>query len=150
MMVGVEGLSVTSAHQITVQMDETIEKIDHDAYDMMILPGGPGTSRLGESKMLMEQLKKFKEQGKYLAAICAAPSILGQAGLLQGERATCYPGYEEQLIGAKVLPDEKVVVSGRIITAKGAGPALDFGFKLLELLKGEDVSKAIRRRMIAE
>lgn len=149
-MVGVEGMSVTSAHQITIQMDEMIDKVDHQQYDMMILPGGPGTSRLNESKILIDQLKAFKSQGKYLAAICAAPSVLGQAGLLQGEKATCYPGYENKLIGAKVLADESVVESGKIITGKGAGAALDFGFKLLEVLMGKEVEKTIRKRMIAE
>ena len=149
-MVGVEGMNVTSAHQITLQMDEVIENIDHKQYEMMILPGGPGTSRLNESKILIDALKAFKEQGKYLAAICAAPSVLGQAGLLKGEKATCYPGYEDQLIGAEVLSDEKVVVSGKIITAKGAGPALAFGFKILEVLKGEKIASDIRKRMIAE
>ena len=148
-MAGVEGMSVTSAHQITIQMDAMFSEIDHETVDMMILPGGPGTARYNDCKELIHLLKKFKVEGKWLAAICAAPSILGQAGLLQGEKAICYPGYEEELIGAEVVR-EKVVVSNHIVTAVGAGAALDFGIKILEILKGREVSNTIRERMIVK
>ena len=148
-MAGVEGMRVTSAHQIAIQMDTMFDEIDYETVDMMILPGGAGTTRYNDCKELINLLKKFKTEGKWLAAICAAPSILGQAGLLKGEKAICYPGYEEKLVDAEVVR-EKVVVSNHIITAIGAGAALDFGFKILEILKGKEVSDTIRERMIAK
>lgn len=148
-MAGVEGMRVTSAHQITIEMDAMLGEIDHETVDIMILPGGPGTARYNDCKELIHQLEKFKSEGKWLAAICAAPSILGQAGLLKGEKAICYPGYEKELISAEVV-NEKVVVSNHIVTAVGAGAALDFGFKILEILKGKEISDTIRERMIAK
>ena len=148
-MVGVSSKTVVSARGISINMDVTLDELDHDAIDMMVLPGGvPGIINLEANEKLINELKSFKEKGKWLAAICAAPSILGSQGLLVGEKATCYPNYESKLIGCEHV-DEKVVVSGKIVTGKGAGAALDFALKILEVLQGEEIAEQVRKSMIA-
>lgn len=148
-MVGVDGKTVESSHKVSINMDATIDEINHDEIDMMILPGGmPGVTNLAANEILVKHLKSFKEQGKWLAAICAAPSILGNIGLLAGEKGICYPGFEDKLLQCEVI-DERVVVSGKIITAVGAGAALDFGYKVLEVLTTKELSDQIKAAMIA-
>lgn len=148
-MVGVSGKTVVSARGISINMDTTLDEINHDEIDMMVLPGGvPGIINLEANERLISELKSFREKGKWLAAICAAPSILGSQGLLVGEKATCYPNYESKLIGCEHV-DEKVVVSGKIVTGKGAGAALDFAIKILEVLQGKEIADQVRKSMIA-
>ena len=148
-MVGVDGKTVVSSHQVSINMDVQIDEVNHEEIDMMVLPGGvPGVYNLAKNETLVKQLKAFKEQGKWLAAICAAPSVLGNLGLLQGEKATCYPGFEDKLLGCEHLED-RVVVSNHIVTGKGAGAALEFGYKILEVLKDKEISDKIRKAMIA-
>lgn len=148
-MVGVSGKTVVSARGISINMDTTLDEMNHDEIDMMVLPGGvPGIINLEANEKLMSELKSFKEKGKWLAAICAAPSILGNQGLLVGEKATCYPNYESKLMGCEHV-DEKVVVSGKIVTGKGAGVAIDFALKILEVLVSKEVSDQVRKSMIA-
>lgn len=148
-MVGLDAMTITGAHHIQVGMDAVLSEVKHEQIDMMILPGGVlGVQNLSKSESLMAQLKAFKAQNKWLAAICAAPSILGLAGLLEGEAATCYPGYEDKLLGAKAT-GERVVLSGKTITAIGAGASLDFGYKILEVLKGKELSQEIKQKMMA-
>ncbi len=150
LMVGVDGKMVVSARGIAIKMDTTIEELDEDEIDMMVLPGGvPGIMNLEANEKLISQLKSFKANHKYLAAICAAPSILGKLGLLEGEKATCYPNYESQLMGCEHI-DHPVVVSHKIITGKGAGVALDFALKILEVLKDKETADKIRKSMIAD
>lgn len=147
-MVGIENHKVTGAHQITIEMDTILEAIDPQQVDMIILPGGGmGTQNLKACKRLTEILKEAKENKKWLAAICAAPSVLGQIGLLKGEKAVCYPGFEQELLQAEV-GQEKVVVSHQIVTATGAGTALEFALKLLEIIKGKEVAETVRRNML--
>lgn len=150
-MVGVDGKTVVSSHGIGIQMDALIDEIDHDELEMMVLPGGvPGVNNLAQNPTLIENLKKFKAAGKWIAAICAAPGVvLGELGFLENEKATCYPGYEDKLLGGQYV-DEKVVVSHKIITAKGAGVSLEFGYKLLEVLKNKDLAESIKHKMIAD
>ncbi|MBU3805165.1 MAG: DJ-1/PfpI family protein [Candidatus Cellulosilyticum pullistercoris] len=148
-MVGVNSKTVVSARGISINMDTTLDELNHDEIDMMVLPGGvPGVINLESSEKLMSELKSFKEKGKWLAAICAAPSILGNQGLLVGEKATCYPNYESKLIGCEHV-DERVVVSGKIVTGKGAGTAIDFALKILEVLESKEVADKVRKSMIA-
>jgi 4-methyl-5(b-hydroxyethyl)-thiazole monophosphate biosynthesis len=115
---------------------------------MLVLPGGmPGTKNLQEHAGLDALLKKFHSEGKNLSAICAAPSVLGSKGLLKDKSAICYPGYEKELIGAKVV-NESVVIDGNIITSKGMGTAIDFSLAIIECLAGEaeavKIAKAIQ------
>lgn len=147
-MVGVTGKSVASARNISINMDQTIEEVDHSQIDMMVLPGGiPGVDNLKTNDTVVKNLKAFKQEGKWLAAICAGPSILGELGLLEGEKATCYPGFEDKLVGAEVV-GERAVVSGKVITGKGAGAALEFGLTILSVIKGEEAAKKIAKAMI--
>lgn len=135
---------VTGSHQITIRADALIEEVAFEEADLLFLPGGmPGTIHLGECELLCSWLQKFAAEGKRLAAICAAPSVLGQLGLLKGKKATCYPGFEEQLTGADVRSDG-VVTDGLVTTAKGLGVALALGLELVKLLQGAETSDAIR------
>jgi len=143
-------IEVIGAHQIAVKADYLIESFDNYAADLLFLPGGmPGTKKLENCAALEEIILQYSRQSKPLAAICAAPRILGNLGLLEGKDATCYPGNEAFLKNAKISPD-KVVVSGSILTAKGAGAAVDFGLKIVEFLSGKSKSDSIRTSIIAD
>ena len=134
---------VRGAHGIHVLADCLFSETDFRMNDLLYLPGGmPGTRNLGEHEGLKELLLKQAGEKKKIAAICAAPSILGKLGLLNGMEAVCFPGFEDQLTGAK-LSENKIVESGNISTAKGAGVAVQFAIKLVELLKGKNSADEI-------
>ena len=142
-----ETLEVIGAHNIIIKADKLINEVNFDDSDMIILPGGmPGTINLGECKLLTEQLIKYNNEKKMLAAICAAPSVLGKLGILKGKSATCYPGFEDQLIEAVIL-NSGVVKSGNVITASGMGTAIDFALAIIEHYLGNgkacDIANAI-------
>ncbi|MBE6690378.1 MAG: DJ-1/PfpI family protein [Ruminococcaceae bacterium] len=135
--VGIGGDVIRGAHGITVHADIPDGLFADAKPDMIILPGGmPGAKNLDESRVVDAALKAAVRNNAYLAAICAAPMILGHRGLLEGKHATCYPGFEQELKGA-ILSPEKVVVDGRIITAAGMGVAIDFGLELIEQFTGD-------------
>ncbi|MBE5958566.1 MAG: DJ-1/PfpI family protein [Lachnospiraceae bacterium] len=141
-------IMVKSSHGFNIMADKVISDINFDDGDMIFLPGGmPGTTNLAGCKTLTEQVSKYNEEGKYLAAICAAPSILGGLGLVKGKNVTCFPGFEEQMEGANCL-GTKVVTDGNIITAKGLGAALEMGLELINILvseaKSNEIAKAIQ------
>lgn len=130
---------VNGAHGITVKADSLFSAKDFADAEMLVLPGGmPGTKNLGEHVGLCALLKQFNAAGKYLAAICAAPSVLGQLGLLEGKQATCYPGFESALGDSFI--GGVLVESKNIITAKGPGVAADFALTIISVLKGEDAA----------
>ncbi|HWT27486.1 MAG TPA: DJ-1 family glyoxalase III [Mobilitalea sp.] len=134
---------VTGSHQITTTADQLFEETDFDDADLLVLPGGmPGTKNLLEHEGLDRLLKEFNTRGKSLAAICAAPRVLGTKGLLNSKKATCYPGNEESLIGAHYV-DTAVVKDGNITTSKGMGTAIDFSLSLIKSLVGEEEAKSI-------
>lgn len=127
---------ITSAHQIGIQADRLAEEVDYRAADMLVLPGGmPGTTHLGESLLVREQCLNFAKTGQ-LAAICAAPTVLASLGLLEGRKATCYPGMEAQMKAA-VLSHEGVTVDGNIITGRALGSAIPFALELIRTLLNE-------------
>lgn len=139
-----EGLLVTGSHKIRIQADCLWSKEDCGACDAIFLPGGmPGTSHLAEHVELGDMLQKFKKEGKVLAAICAAPSVLGKYHCLEGKRATCYPGWEDKLLGAEHT-GEGVVRDGNVVTGRGLGFAIDEGLELLKVLVSEEVSANVR------
>jgi 4-methyl-5(b-hydroxyethyl)-thiazole monophosphate biosynthesis len=116
--------------------------------DILILPGGmPGTRNLEKHSGLIDLIKRFHKDNKWIAAICAAPKILGKLGLLKGQVATCYPGFEKDLEGA-ILSDESVVLSSQFITSRGAGTAVLFGLKIVELLKNKETADELKEKMI--
>ncbi len=150
--VGVGGTRITGAHGITVEADMQDVDFDDLAPEMVILPGGmPGTLHLDASPAVEKALAAALASNAYLAAICAAPSILGKRGLLRGKHAVSYPGFEKELLGASLPSDgTRLVRDGRIITAAGMGVALDFGLALVAALKGEAMAAELRHAVIAD
>ena len=142
---GVGSQDVTGAHDITVLAD-TVESmlVKTDDVQAVILPGGmPGTLNLEKSKYVNDMLDFAYEKGLVIGAICAAPSVLGKKGFLRDKVATCFPGFEEQLIGANAT-GESVVVDGNIITAKGAGVTIDFAYEIAKKLVGESEPQRVK------
>jgi 4-methyl-5(b-hydroxyethyl)-thiazole monophosphate biosynthesis len=140
--------NVTGAHDIVVVADLLFEEADYASCEMIVLPGGmPGTTNLSRHEGLVKQIGAFAQNGKWIAAICAAPSILGKMSLLKGKRATSFPGYENDMIGA-AYTEERVVLDGKFITSRGAGTAMEFALKLVELLKDEHTAAVLREKMI--
>lgn len=143
-------LTIHGAHGIDVQADELFENVSYKEQDMAVLPGGmPGTLHLGAHAGVKSVLEAFYEEKKYLAAICAAPSVLGKYGMLKGRTATSYPGFEEALEGAAYVYD-KVAVDEFVITSRGMGTAIAFALKLIEVLLGTEKEKEIREAIIYE
>lgn len=130
---------VKGAHGVNVEADGLIEKIDFSDAQMLILPGG--ATKLGECAALCELLLKHNGENKLIAAICAAPAVLGKLGILKGKQATCYPGFQEALGESYV--GGLVVESKNIITAKGPGLSSDFAFCIIERIAGEDVADEV-------
>lgn len=149
--VGVGGAeAVMGAHNICVQADIPDTMYRDSKPEMIILPGGmPGSKNLDESRVVDTALRAAHAGGAYLAAICAAPMVLGHRGYLKGKRAICFPGFEDQLEGA-VIADSRVVRDGNVITAAGMGVALDFGLELVSVLKGKDAAEQLRRAVLAD
>ncbi len=143
--VGVGGQTVLSSQKVAVKADITCEQVRlGDDVDMVVLPGGmPGTLNLEADKTVQAAIDFCAGNGKYLGAICAAPSILGHKGLLSGKKATCFPGFEKDLTGAEPT-GEGVVRDGMIVTAKGAGVCVEFGLKLAELAVSKEASDKVR------
>ena len=123
--------NVTSSHKVTFETDTTKEEADYDSYDAIVLPGGmPGTLNLGADTTVTKTIREFAAKGKLVAAICAAPSVLGENHILEGKRATCHPGFEEKLLGAE-WSEQPVVVDGNVITSRGMGTAIAFGLEIV-------------------
>lgn len=142
-----EDSQVTGSHGVTVTADKVFSQSRFDDWDMLVLPGGmPGTKNLEAHGELMGQVDAFYEKGKYIAAICAAPSIFGHKGILKGRKACSYPGFESHLEGAAVTGGP-VEISDNVITSRGMGTAIDFGLAIAEMLgtreKAEEVARAI-------
>lgn len=150
MTVGIGSDVIRGAHNISVYADIADIMYKDAEPEMIILPGGmPGAENLDNSRTVNTALTIAAKKNSYIAAICAAPFILGKRGLLNGKNATCFPGFEDQLTGA-VLSDKHVVVDGNIITAKGMGVAKEFGLTLVSLLKGEDVARELDKTIQSE
>lgn len=149
--VGVTGKNVTGSHSVTFVADITADEISlTDELQAVILPGGmPGTLNLEKNERVQQAIDFAAESGKYICAICAAPSILGHKGLLKGKKATAFPGFEKELEGA-LADGDFVVVDGSFITAKGAGVATEFGLEIVRHLvsaeKSEEIRKTIQSR----
>ena len=143
-----EKKTVAGSHEIAVMADAIFEEMDYSDVDLFILPGGqPGTNNLKACGKLRDLLEDANKKGKLLAAICAAPTVFGDMGLLKGKEATCYPGCEEGLAGAKCLTD-RVVADGNLTTSRGVGTAIPFALSLIEQLFGKEKSEEIRKSII--
>ena len=149
--VGIGAEQITGSHGITVQADISDTFYTDSAPEMIILPGGmPGSTNLDESKTVDAALKVAARKSAFLCAICAAPLVLGKRGYLNGKRAVCYPGFEDQLTGATVSETEGVVRDGNVITAKGMGVAFDFGLELVRALKDNETADKIKASVYAK
>lgn len=143
-----EKLQVTGSHGITVGMDQVLEETDFDSLDMIVLPGGmPGTKNLEACTGLMEQLDRFYKEGRPISAICAAPSIFGHRGYLNGRNACAYPGFEDHLEGAEVSMNS-VEVSEHVTTSRGMGCAIDFGLAIVERFQGKETADKLAKAVI--
>ena len=139
---------VKGAHGINFQTDIPAEYMDFDMLDGIVLPGGmPGTLNLGANDYVQKTIAEFASEGKLVAAICAAPSVLGEAGLLQGKRATSYPGFDDKLLGAEVCT-QSVVIDGNMITSRGMGTAIDFALAIIEYLLDKAVADDLAKGII--
>lgn len=148
-MISVSGeKNVTGSHKIAFQTDVSKADADFASYDGIVLPGGmPGTTHLMEDDTVNRVIKEFATSGKLVAAICAAPSVLGNAGLLEGKKATCYPGVEGKLTGADFVTDP-VAKDGNIITSRGLGTAIEFAAEIVAYLLDENVAKSLKESIV--
>ncbi len=145
--VGVGSKVITGSHGIPVTCDITDSEINREDITAVVLPGGmPGTLNLEKNEVVNSAVDYAYKNGKLICAICAAPSILGKKGILNGKNATCFDGFEKYLEGARVL-DLQAVRDGKIITARGAGAASEFAFLILEAIKDKQTAKNLSRSM---
>ena len=139
---------ITGSHKIVIRTDKKLEDISPEAYDGLICPGGlVGTQNLKADERVLELCRSFFEEKKLTAAICAAPTVLGAAGILDGKKATCYPGCEDGLTGATPLTDP-VVKDGTIITSRGMGTAVDFGLAIVEYFTDTATADELAKKVV--
>lgn len=139
---------ILGSHQINLEADALFEETDFSDGDLFILPGGgEGTRNLAAHKGLEQLLRSENQLGKHIAAICAAPSVLGQLGFLQGKKATVYPGMEHLLLGAQPQ-DTAAVTDGTITTGHGPGAAMEFALELVRILNGEKEEARLRDQLV--
>lgn len=148
-LAGVGKKDIVGAHGIRITADAELSDVSDIDFDMAVLPGGGlGTQNLLKSEEVQRVIEKTERAGKFVAAICAAPSVLGKTGILKGKMATCYPGFEKYLDGAEFC-EENVVRDGNIITSRGAGTAMCFSLELVNALYGEKAMEETRKAVIA-
>lgn len=143
-----DGLTVTGSHGIELKADILFSDVDYGRADLLVLPGGmPGTRYLGAHEGLCRMLRQAAEDGKKIAAICAAPSVLGKLGILEGKNAVCYPGFEKMLKGA-IVSEARVMRDGSVTTSRGLGTAIPFALELISQLYGEEKAVEIKESVI--
>ena len=139
---------VTSSHNVTITADKILSEVNFDEAEMLILPGGiPGTPNLRACDLLCEKLKEFAANGKKVAAVCAAPTVLGELGILAGKKATCYPSFADKLATGDYvkLP---VVTDGNVITSRGMGTAIEFALAIVEYFSDHETAVALGDKFI--
>ena len=147
--VGVNGKIVYGGHGIGVEADLTLGEMDLTRLDMIVLPGGlGGVASVRASTQAMEALRFAWENDKFVAAICAGPTVLADLGITAGKNATCYPGCESGMGSAHILPNAACVTDGKLITGTSAGCAVAFGLELVKALKGSDAARAIADQIV--
>jgi len=147
-LVGLQNGPVASVRKVSVIPDDSLENVKADDFDMIILPGGqPGTTNLGADVRVKRLLNEFNTAGKYISAICAAPSVLAEAGLIKGKRVTAYPGYKDKLDGAQYV-ESAVVSDGTIITSQGPGTAIAFALAIVTRLAGKHTADTIANDLL--
>lgn len=147
--VGIGGTLVTGGHGIPVQADRTIDELDITTAEMLVLPGGMGGVRsILACEVALDAVRRAHAQGNFVAAICAAPTILAKLGLLSGKRATCYPDMEPELTGATAIPYAGAVTDGRLITGTAAGTAFEFAAALIAALRDEQTAQRVLAEVV--
>ena len=147
--VGVTGKMVYGSHNIGIEADILIDQMDLTKLDMIILPGGlGGVASARASQPALDALRFAWDNGKYVAAICAGPTVLADLGITDGKHATCYPGCEDGMGNAIMEENAAVVADDRLITGTSAGCAIPFGLKLIEVLKGKDTANQIAAQIV--
>jgi len=142
--------TVEGSHKIRIVPDASIDEIDPDEFDAVVLPGGfPGFVKLGEDERVLDLVRRMDKAGKYVAAICGAPSVLIKAGVVEGKRATIHPAGRKDLRDEQYV-DDRVVVSGKLITSKAAGTAMEFALRLVGELIGEERMMKLKEEILAE
>jgi len=147
--VGVNGKIVYGSHKIGIEADITLSEMDLTDLEMIILPGGlGGVASVRACEQAMNALRFAWDNGKLVAAICAGPTVLADLGITSGKQATCYPGCEDGMGDAVMVPDAAAVRDGRLITGTSAGCAIPFGLELIKALKGENEAERIRNQIV--
>lgn len=140
---------VVSGHDVKIYADAMFDDVDFDAFDAVVLPGGGvGTQNLGAHAGVVKTIKEYDAAGKVVAAICAAPTVLSAAGLLEGKKATCYPGCEAQFTENVIYTPEPAVTEGNIITGRSMGQAIPFSLALITKLAGEELANQIKEEIV--
>ena len=147
--VGIDGKTVIGSHKIPIVADITIGEIDLTDMEMIVIPGGlGGVASLRASKASLDALKFGWDNHKYVAAICAGPTVLADLGITAGRKATCYPGQEKNMGTAQMQENAPVVTDGKLITGTSAGCAIAFGLALVEALKGKEAAETVRKQIV--
>jgi 4-methyl-5(b-hydroxyethyl)-thiazole monophosphate biosynthesis len=148
-MVSITGSKeVTSSHNVTIVADKLLEEADFEQAQMLILPGGiPGTPNLRACEPLCARLQSFAAEGKWVAAVCAAPTVLGELGILKDKKATCYPSFKDKLATGDYVK-KPVVVDDHVITSRGMGTCIDFGGAIIEALKDKESADSVKQAII--
>ena len=147
--VGINGKTVYGSHNIGIEADITLDQMDLTNLEMIILPGGlGGVASISASKEALDAVSFARENGKYIAAICAGPTILAKLGITDGKNVTCYPGCEKQMGNANYIPEQAAVRDGLVITGTSAGCAVAFGLTLIAALKGDEVAAQIEKQIV--
>lgn len=142
--------TITASRGIVITADKQIDEIFFDDYDMLVLPGGiKGTENLGNTKKLTDEVVRFNGEGKGIAAICAAPTIFANLGLLEGKHSTCNPGFWDVLSskGADLNKDAKAVICGNIITSQAMGTSVPFGLAIVEYFQGKEAADVMKGKI---
>ena len=139
---------IQGAHKIKIITDNVFDEVNFEDTDAIILPGGvPGVPNLASEDKVLDLIKKFYNEKKYIIAICAAPFVLERANILSNKNVTCYPTWEDKITSAKIKK-ANVVIDGKIITAKGIGAAIDLGLKLVEIFSSKNDSKILKNKIV--
>ena len=147
--VGITGKTVYGGHNIGIEADITLDEMDLTHLDMIVLPGGlGGVASARASQGALDAIRFAWENGKFVAAICAGPTVLADLHITDGRRATCYPGCENSMGNAAMIPDAACIRDGNLITGTSAGCAISFGLALIEALKGPETAEAIKKQIV--
>jgi 4-methyl-5(b-hydroxyethyl)-thiazole monophosphate biosynthesis len=145
---GVHGMSATGSHGITMQCDALVEDCDFEGADALVLPGGmPGSRTLRDSEPVRDAVTRFASDGKLVAAICAAPTVLSSCGVLRGRRATSHPAHAYEMDDCSYVEDA-VVEDGNIITSRGAGTSIEFALAVIARLVNKETAREIADRIV--